>query len=304
MFRQKPLSVIIPSRNQSHALKLCLEAFQKQTVLPREILVIDNNSNDSTKDLVYSFTKKLPVRYFLEKGPGPSFARNRGISESKGEILAFIDSDCLPANNWVENIYQAYKITQESIIQGAWVNVLSNQSLPSTFYFLTLEIYRTSLLARPSTKSVSFIDTKNFFVPKKILLKEKLLFDQTLPIYAEDVDFGLQAIHKNIPIVYDPEIKVRHLAEKGWHGFFRSSFGVGKAKKLLEKKWKLEEKREKKLDDTYLRSWVKQRNYFISLKQDEIVKSISLEKNILFPFLLKSGLKLGKLACWLGQQSG
>ena len=63
----------------------------KQTYAIDEIIVVDNNSTDQTK---YIITKKYPnIRLIHEKQQGVSYARNRGIKESKNEWIAFLDSD-------------------------------------------------------------------------------------------------------------------------------------------------------------------------------------------------------------------
>lgn len=95
------VSVIIPVYNHSDFLKLCLDALSKQT-LPRdqfEVIVIDNGSDDPPEQLVasYDFT-----RYSTESKPGSFAARNHGLTLAKGDYIAFTDSDCLPAPDWLE----------------------------------------------------------------------------------------------------------------------------------------------------------------------------------------------------------
>lgn len=298
---QKPVSVIIPTRNQVTLLKSCLKALLNQKVYPQEIIVVDNNSTDNTHKISSSFSRKTPViRSILEKRVGPSFSRNRGITEARGEIITFIDSDCLPPKDWVENIWKSHKDNKEVIVQGVWTNTLLDQSVPSNLYFFSLEVYRR-LLFKNSSPFINFIDTKNFSLPKNLLVKKKLMFDPKLPLYAEDVDFGLQAVQKGIPIVCDSRIRVRHLISKNWLGVLKSSFGVGKAQKLLEKKWHLEGKRKRELGKSFYHHWKKQRNQFIFGRQKEIGNLILKKKGFSFQTLFRFGQKLGKLFRWFGK---
>ena len=95
------VSVIIPVYNDSRRLKLCLEALAKQTY-PRdmyEIVVVDNASEEDIESIVSQFNQ---ARYTYESQPGSYTARNQGISVAAGEILAFTDSDCIPAADWIE----------------------------------------------------------------------------------------------------------------------------------------------------------------------------------------------------------
>lgn len=74
-----------------------------------EIIVIDNNSSDSTKELVESFSKELPLRYVFEKKQGLSAARNRLTSESKADVVIFVDDDVTLYEGFVDEYRQAFQ---------------------------------------------------------------------------------------------------------------------------------------------------------------------------------------------------
>jgi len=98
------VSVIVCTYNRADLLKGCLESLVQQT-LPKEqfeILVIDNASTDSTRELVESFLNIENIRYIFEDAPGLSHARNRGMREARGEYLAYIDDDARAAADWLE----------------------------------------------------------------------------------------------------------------------------------------------------------------------------------------------------------
>jgi glycosyltransferase involved in cell wall biosynthesis len=95
------VSVIIPVFNDSDRLKLCLQALEAQTY-PKElyeVIVVDNGSDEPIETVVNQF-HQASLSYEGERGSYA--ARNKGISIAKGEILAFTDSDCIPAANWLE----------------------------------------------------------------------------------------------------------------------------------------------------------------------------------------------------------
>lgn len=98
---QQFVSVIIPVFNDSERLKICLQALENQTYPQKfyEIIVVDNGSIENIKVLVNNFAQALTT---YENTPGSYAARNQGISIAKGEILAFTDSDCIPALDWIE----------------------------------------------------------------------------------------------------------------------------------------------------------------------------------------------------------
>ena len=108
------VSVIIGTYNRAQLLGGTLRALAFQEVpesLNWEILVIDNNSTDKTKESVTAFsnTTSVPVRYVFEAQQGISHARNRGIKEASGSLLAFTDDDVLPAPDWIVQVATAMR---------------------------------------------------------------------------------------------------------------------------------------------------------------------------------------------------
>ncbi|MGH8872822.1 MAG: glycosyltransferase [Acidimicrobiia bacterium] len=95
------VSVIIPVYNDADRLAQCLVALDEQTY-PKdrlEILAVDNGSEDDVTSVVEQFEG---VRLLREPRPGSYAARNRGIREAKGEVIAFTDADCVPSPTWIE----------------------------------------------------------------------------------------------------------------------------------------------------------------------------------------------------------
>lgn len=115
------ISIIVCTYNRSEILKQTLNALQKQVFRDRfEILVIDNNSTDQTKEMVAEFSSQSRwlVHYIFESKQGLSYARNRGIQESKSELLAFIDDDTVPDPNWVQSIRNGFDRYQADCVGG------------------------------------------------------------------------------------------------------------------------------------------------------------------------------------------
>ena len=74
-----------------------------------EVLVVDNNSHDRTRDVVADFCVRYPgrFRYLFERQPGKSHALNRGIAEAQGDVLAFMDDDVRVEPMWLQNLTAA-----------------------------------------------------------------------------------------------------------------------------------------------------------------------------------------------------
>jgi glycosyltransferase involved in cell wall biosynthesis len=95
------VSVIIPVYNDSKRLQVCLNALENQTypIDKYEVIVVDNGSETEVSPLVSSYRQAKATH---ESKPGSYAARNKGLSMAKGEIVAFTDSDCIPATDWIE----------------------------------------------------------------------------------------------------------------------------------------------------------------------------------------------------------
>jgi glycosyltransferase involved in cell wall biosynthesis len=129
------VSVIIPTYNSSKFLEKCLISIKNQTYDEIEIIVIDNNSTDETKQIAHKFTDKV-----FNYGPERSAQRNYGEKISHGENLLFIDSDmelsrnviksCIRKLSLDENI-KAIIIPEESFGIGFWAKC---KSLEKSFY--------------------------------------------------------------------------------------------------------------------------------------------------------------------------
>ena len=86
------VSVVIPCYKQAHFLGHAIESVQRQTYPAVEIIVVDDGSPDGTRAVVESFPA---VNYVRQENKGLSAARNRGLRESQGSYLVFLDADDL-----------------------------------------------------------------------------------------------------------------------------------------------------------------------------------------------------------------
>lgn len=93
------ISVIIPAYNSSRFIESALESVLSQAYKNFEIIVVDDGSSDNTKEVIKRFIDKGLVSYYYQSNKGPAAARNMGIKQASGEIIAFLDADDL----WLEN---------------------------------------------------------------------------------------------------------------------------------------------------------------------------------------------------------
>jgi glycosyltransferase involved in cell wall biosynthesis len=98
------ISVIIPTYNRAKLLPQAIESALVQTYPHYEIVIVDDGSTDETSEIIKPYINK--VRFITQKNRGVSAARNRGIREAKGELIAFLDSDDLWLPNALRNKVQ------------------------------------------------------------------------------------------------------------------------------------------------------------------------------------------------------
>jgi glycosyltransferase involved in cell wall biosynthesis len=108
----KDLSVILCTYNRASILAGALSALAAQQVVSTtswELVVVDNNSNDGTADVVKEFKAQapMPVTYVFEGRQGKTFALNTGASLASGRVLALTDDDCRPTCTWVQDVIDA-----------------------------------------------------------------------------------------------------------------------------------------------------------------------------------------------------
>nr|WP_138497850.1 hormogonium polysaccharide biosynthesis glycosyltransferase HpsE [Nostoc sp. PA-18-2419] len=106
------ITVAIPTYNGATRLPKILDRLLTQTGVENlnwEIVVVDNNSSDNTFQIIQNYQELYDVnshlRYFFEREQGAAFARLRAVREARGELIAFLDDDNLPALDWLAEAY-------------------------------------------------------------------------------------------------------------------------------------------------------------------------------------------------------
>ncbi len=98
------ISVVIATRNRAESLKDTLASLTGQSRQADEVIVVDNGSSDHTREVVTSFRDMSNISYVYEAVKGIPHARNTGIQEAKGDIVVFIDDDCVAEEDWLKNL--------------------------------------------------------------------------------------------------------------------------------------------------------------------------------------------------------
>ncbi len=165
------VSVIVTTKNSAKTLEECLTSITKQTYKDIELLVIDNNSTDSTQQIANKYTSHI-----FKKGPERSSQRNYGILKSSGEYILFLDSDMSLSLRVVE---ECVKTIREKKIVGIYIpEIIAGNSFWSKIRTFERSFYNETVI-----DAVRFV--------KKSIVEKMNGFDETL-FAGEDWDFDLR----------------------------------------------------------------------------------------------------------------
>lgn len=109
------LTIVIPAYNEQSYIAACLDSIAEQTVMPAEVIVVDNNSSDETVKIVrqYSFAKVLK-----EPKQGVFFASRNGFNAAKSDVIGRIDADTILPPDWVETVLSQLKKPRVAAVTG------------------------------------------------------------------------------------------------------------------------------------------------------------------------------------------
>lgn len=217
------VSVIIPVFNDAEKLNLCLSALERQTYNPLrfEIIVVDNGSDHPhrLKQVAAQFDR---TRLAYEPTPGSYAARNQGLLLAQGEVIAFTDADCLPAEDWLEQGVRRLMGPPESdMVAGHIATFPQDAHQPSS-----LEIFQM-ITAFPQEDNLHHQRggaTANLFT-RKVLFDRVGPFNTRLKSYG-DLEWGRRVYLAGYRQTYAPEVRVQHPARPTWTDISRKTIRV------------------------------------------------------------------------------
>ncbi len=197
------ISVVVPHLNQPEMLEHCLRSLSQGNRRPDEIIVVDNGSAAMPEAICAAHPG---TRLLQETTPGPGPARNLGVAASSGDVLAFIDADCLADTNWLAAAEAALADPAATILGGdVRIAVTDPSRLTLLEAYESIYAYRMDrYIAREG-----FTGTGNLVVRRAV-------FEAVGPFaglsVAEDRDWGHRATAAGYQIRYVDRMKVYHPA--------------------------------------------------------------------------------------------
>jgi glycosyltransferase involved in cell wall biosynthesis len=204
---QSTISFIIPLHNEEKTIAQCLDAIISERARDDEIIVVDNGSTDHSIAIVKGFSE---VALLHKPGVTVAALRNAGARAAGGDLLVFIDADCIICKGYRGNLLTAFK--EPGIgASGSKVN------LPNNPHWIEKAWYSQK---RDTAAKVNYINSGNLAVRKKIF-DEMGGFDETLTT-GEDSELCWRLNQAGHKVVEDPAVSAIHYGNpKNLRGFYR-----------------------------------------------------------------------------------
>lgn len=203
------LSVIIPHYNDPARLSLCLDTLAGNRLDGVEIVVVDNGSSVPLDTVRAAHPG---VRFLSEPAQGAAHARNTGVAASRGEILAFLDADCVPAADWVT---VARAVVARADVVGGEVTVFDETPGPRSGAEAFEAVFAFDTRA--------YVDKKDLAVTAN-LVTTRAVFDAVGPFVdgvSEDAEWSARARAKGFSLAHADELRVKHPSRQDWPALVR-----------------------------------------------------------------------------------
>lgn len=197
-------AIIIPHYNDLARLERCLAALDPQITPDVEVVVADNASPSSPQPVIDQFGW---ARMATEPRPGAGHARNRGVAETSAPVLVFLDADCVPDPDWVQ---QVMALEQGDSLSGGDVQIFHETPAPRSGAEVFEEVF--------AFKQQDYIERKGFSITAN-LVTTRAVFTAVGPFrddVSEDVEWCWRARDAGFALAYVPQMRVGHPSRSDW----------------------------------------------------------------------------------------
>lgn len=228
------VSIVIPVYNRSHDLRCCLESLNALDYPPSklEVIVVDDASTDKSTSVAKEFNAKVIVQKYNQ---GQSAARNRGVKEACGEIVAFIDSDCIADPHWLKELVPYFQDQRYALVGGYVDSYYQNSMLDRYESVKSALNMGKEKVVGAGNNAVFYVPTCNVLIRKDLYLKIGGL-DENMRV-GEDVDLCWRLMKSGNRLIYLPKGKVEHKHRNQFLSCFKRRFDYGTSEPILYAKY-------------------------------------------------------------------
>ena len=235
------LTIAIVTKGRPLKLARCLDSVCNQTLVPEEVLIVDNDVKRSAYRVYKKYIKKLPLRYIIERRNVPA-ARNKALEISKTRYLGFVDDDCILDANWVKFAINKLKSSKRLVYACGKTNPYSNYNILAIAQHTRDSYWYLKKLRRGNQTLPEHFDTKNVILDRNLVLAKNLKFDSKCsigPFDSADFDFGLQLTQHSLRGIYLDKMQLMHEETSSFQRYIQRAFFRGKIASYINNKWGL-----------------------------------------------------------------
>jgi glycosyltransferase involved in cell wall biosynthesis len=220
------VTIVVCTRNRVDALQPCLASISHAALqcpaATAELVVVDNGSTDNTRDFVSAWLRSapFPVQLVEERRPGLGAARNTGVRNASGRLIAFTDDDCRVAPNYLSDMLQHFDNDKMPVIRGGRVELGDSTDLPVGIKVDDAEVLFQYPM-HPGTIALGC----NMVIHRDVFARVGPFderFGSGAPFKAsEETEYFYRAYLSKVPVIYVPDMVVYH-----FHG--RKTFDVAR----------------------------------------------------------------------------
>ena len=210
------VSIVTTVRNEARNIAALLDSLVIQEP-PLEILIVDSNSEDTTRDIAREYEKRYDFVHLYLSGGTRGAGRNFGIQKAKGEVVAFIDGDAIANPFWLKELREGLR--QSEVAAGRTIQI---------GYRPFEELERVELIV--GGVDVTYPSANLAY--RKAVLEEIGGFDEWF-VTAEDIDLNIRAVRAGHAIAFRAGALVYHRTRSSMYDFLRQAFWNGAGRKQL-----------------------------------------------------------------------
>jgi len=233
------ISIIIPMFNAEKTIIQTLKGLEDQMESDFEVVIVDDGSTDDSSKLVTKFKNQseLTIKLLHQKNSGPAKARNLGVEHSEGDIILFLDSDCIPPENWVEEMVKP--LNKKIVGCNCGYRVKNKESLIARYIDYEIAKRHEKLMGR----SIDTIGTYSASFMKNVFEKIGGFDTKYRAASGEDFDFAFNTKKMGYDLVftdktfvyhYHPDSLRKYLKQQFWRGYWRVRMYLGNKDKIIK----------------------------------------------------------------------
>lgn len=229
------ISIIIPTYNRKDELENLLPSLRSQECpIPFEIMVVDDGSTDGTRELLERLSKewKGKLRFIGQMHGGTGVARNLGIRHAHGDILVFVDSDCIAPRGWLNKLTSVFVNLQIGAAGGPELAPPDDCLLQRCQSYVMTAFFTTGGLRGRRGKILGVYYPRGFnLAVRKHVVKSVGGFPNR--IYGDDILLGFKVRQMGYTLEYVPDAAMYHHRRATLSQYYKQLYRMGKARAEL-----------------------------------------------------------------------